>query len=35
MCMGIQKGLPEEVILEQKVDPISGLPQANHKEGEI
>lgn len=32
MCMGIQKGFPEEVILEQKADTISGLPQANHKE---
>lgn len=31
MCMGIQEGFPEEVILEQKVDPISGLPQDNHK----
>lgn len=29
--MGIQKGFPEE-ILDQKADPISGLPQANHKE---
>lgn len=31
MCMGIQEGFPEEVILEKKADPISGLPQDNHK----
>lgn len=31
-CVGIQKGFPEEEILDQKADPIGGLPQANHKE---